>query len=100
MFCRDVEQGGIAVANDESVAARLAGVHARAPVQDEQTIANRLQNLSLNYAMNKDPQRWWRGEITWLQHGKEYFYGIPAAEVAGQPPSDARCRMSAPGMSC
>jgi dTDP-4-amino-4,6-dideoxygalactose transaminase len=89
-------QGGIAVANDERIAARLADVQAGAPVQGEGTIANRLRNLSLNHAMNKDPQRWWRGEIAWLQRGNEYFYGIPETEVAGQPPADAGCRMSPP----
>jgi perosamine synthetase len=89
-------QGGVAVANEAGVAGRLHEIRARAPVQDDRTIENRLRNLALNHAMNKDPQRWWRGEIAWLQRGNEYFYGIPETEVAGQPPADAGCRMAAP----
>jgi len=89
-------QGGVAVANDAAVATRLSVVDARGSKQNDRIVANRLRNLSLNYAMNKDPQRWWKAEITWLRHGSEYFYGIPEAEVAGHPPADAGCLLSGP----
>ena len=89
-------QGGIAVANDERLAARLTAVQGRMTTQDAPTIANRLRNVRLNYVLNKDPQRWWKGEVAWLRHGAEYFYGIPGAEVAGGPPADAGRRMAAP----
>jgi len=89
-------QGGIAVANDDQVADRLAAVYRRATLQSADTVANRLQNVSLNYVLNKDPQRWWKADLAWLRHGDSYFYGIPDAEVAGGPPADAGRRMSAP----
>src|SRR5476649_1201720 len=76
--------------------ARLTAVRRVAPTQDEATIANRLANVSLNYALSKDPRRWWNGELVWLRRGDEYFVGIPDAETAGAPPRDAGCRMSAP----
>jgi hypothetical protein len=52
--------------------------------------------MRVNYAIAKDPQRWWKGELTWMRDGDRYFFGIPDEEVAGAPPRDAGCRMSAP----
>jgi len=92
----DCVQGGLATANDDELIARLTAVRRVAPMQDEATIANRLANVSLNYALSKDPRRWWNGELVWLRRGDEYFVGIPDAETAGAPPRDAGCRMSAP----
>ncbi|HMB82174.1 MAG TPA: DegT/DnrJ/EryC1/StrS family aminotransferase [Vicinamibacterales bacterium] len=92
----DCVQGGLATANDDELIARLTTVRRVAPMQDEATIANRLANVSLNYALSKDPRRWWNGELVWLRRGDEYFVGIPDAETAGAPPRDAGCRMSAP----
>jgi len=92
----DCVQGGLATANDDELIARLTAVRRVAPTQDEATIANRLANVSLNYALSKDPRRWWNGELVWLRRGDEYFVGIPDAETAGAPPRDAGCRMSAP----
>jgi perosamine synthetase len=89
-------QGGVAVANDEAVIAALRERRHAAPPQDETAIANRLANVSLNYALAKDPQRWWKGELIWWRDGDSYFYGIPDREVAGAAPIDAGCRMSAP----
>ena len=89
-------QGGIAVTNDERLFERLAAIQGAMGVHDEATIANRLRNMSLNYALNKDPQRWWKGDIAWARHGGEYFFGIPAPEVEGGAPADAGRRMSAP----
>src|SRR5471030_144334 len=92
----DCVQGGLATANDDELITRLTAVRRVAPMQDEATIANRLANVSLNYALSKDPRRWWNGELVWLRRGDEYFVGIPDAETAGAPPRDAGCRMSAP----
>jgi dTDP-4-amino-4,6-dideoxygalactose transaminase len=89
-------QGGIATTNDERLAERLAAIRRGAATHDDATIANRLDNVALNYALHKDPRRWWHAELTWWRHGDEYHFGIPAAEVAGAPSSDAGCRMSAP----
>ena len=65
-------------------------------VHDEPTIENRLRNVSLNFVLNKDPQRWWKGELAWARHGACYFYGIPASEIDGAAPVDADHRMSTP----
>jgi len=89
-------QGGLAVSNDERIAGRLADLQRSMKVHDQPTIENRLRNLALNYALNKDPQRWWKGELAWAQHGAEYFYGIPMSEIDGAAPSDADYRMSTP----
>jgi perosamine synthetase len=89
-------QGGVAVANDDALIARLLTLRRAAPAQNDATIANRLGNVSLNYALSKDPRRWWKGELVWLRRGDQYFFGIPESEVAGAPPRDAGCRMSAP----
>ena len=89
-------QGGIAVTNDERVFGRLAAIQGGMGVHDEETTASRLRNVSLNYLLNKDPQRWWKADIAWARHGDEYFFGIPAPEVEGGAPADAGRRMSAP----
>jgi perosamine synthetase len=89
-------QGGVAVVNDDQVAQRLAAAYGRTTLQSADTVANRLQNVSLNYVLHKDPQRWWKADFAWLRRGDAYFYGIPDAEVAGGPPADAGHRMSAP----
>ena len=67
-----------------------------ASAQDHAVIENRLRNVALNYALNKDPQRWWKGELAWLRDGDAYHIGIPSAEVAGEAPIDSGCRMSGP----
>jgi dTDP-4-amino-4,6-dideoxygalactose transaminase len=89
-------QGGWAVSNDEALIDRMTSVRRAAPVQEDATVANRLLNVSLNYALHKDPERWWKADFTWLRHGSDYCYGIPEREVAGAPPLDAGCRMAAP----
>jgi perosamine synthetase len=89
-------QGGIAVANDEGLAARLAATRRAAATHDDAAIANRIRNVALNYALHKDPRRWWKADLTWLRHGGAYHFGIPDAEVSGAPPADAGCRMSGP----
>ena len=87
-------QGGVATANDEEISARLSALRRAAPVQDHATIENRLRNVALNYALHKDPQRWWKADLAWLRDGTRYYYGINSLEAAGAPPSDAGCRMS------
>jgi len=89
-------QGGLAVTNDDRIAERLAALQRPMKVHDDPTIENRLRNVSLNYVLNKDPQRWWKGELAWARHGARYFYGIPASEIDGAAPGDAAHRMSTP----
>jgi dTDP-4-amino-4,6-dideoxygalactose transaminase len=89
-------QGGLAVTNDDSVFGRLASIQRAMGVHDDETTAGRLRNLSLNYTLNKDPQRWWSADLAWARRGHEYFFGIPSAEVEGGAPADAGCRMSPP----
>lgn len=89
-------QGGIAVANDERLSARLGTIRTAAATHGDPAIEQRLRNVALIYAMNKDPQRWWKAELIWARHGRDYFFGIPAAELAGASPLDAGYRMSGP----
>jgi perosamine synthetase len=89
-------EGGIAVTSDERLAARLGAIRRAAATHDERTIENRLRNVALNFAINKDPQRWWKADLIWMRHGDEYHYGIPEAEVCGAAPLDAGFRMSSP----
>jgi len=89
-------QGGLAVTNDPGIATRHAALQRQMGVQSAAAIENRLRNLSLNYLLNKDPQRWWKADLVWARRGDQYFYGIPAREVEGEPPADAFCRMAAP----
>lgn len=89
-------EGGVAVTNDERLGARLAGIRRAAATHDDAAIENRLRNVALNYALNKDPQRWWKADFVWARHGAEYYRGIPGAEAAGAAPADAGYRMSAP----
>ena len=89
-------QGGVVVAADQRIASRLADMRRAAPRQGDEVIANRLRNVPLNYTLSKDRQRWWKGDLAWLRHSDDYFFGIPAPEVAGAPPADAGCRMAAP----
>src|SRR4029077_8205272 len=62
-------QGGVAVTNDERLAARRAALGHGAAVHDDATVANRLGNVALNYAPHKDPQRYLKAELTWWRHG-------------------------------
>lgn len=89
-------QGGIAVVNDERLFERLAAIQATMGVHDDETTASRLRNMSLNYLLNKDPQRWWKADIAWARRGGDYFFGIPGPEIDGDAPADAGRRMSAP----
>jgi perosamine synthetase len=89
-------QGGVAVTNNEALSTRLAAAQGAMPFHDPETTLNRLRNVALNYALNKDPRRWWRADFVWHRSRHEYFYGIPDAETAGAAPADAGRRMSPP----
>jgi perosamine synthetase len=89
-------QGGLATVNDDGLFARLQAIQRTMRTHDDETTANRLRNLSLNYTLNKDPQRWWSADLAWARQGHEYFFGIPSPEVDGAAPADADCRMSPP----
>jgi dTDP-4-amino-4,6-dideoxygalactose transaminase len=89
-------QGGLAVANDERLVARLADIRRTAGTQDLATIENRIRNVSLNYAVHKDPQRWWKADVVRLRDNTAYHIGISRHEAAGAAPLDAGCRMAAP----
>ncbi len=89
-------QGGVAITNDESVAGRLAAIRNRAATHTDREIEQRLRNVEINYAINKDPGRWWKADLIWLRHHAEYLFGISDAEVAGGAPLDAGFRMSGP----
>ena len=86
----------MAVTNDEHLFEQLSAIQGGMPTHDDETTARRLRDVSLNYVINKDPQRWWKADLAWARHGADYFYGIPDAETRGAAPADAGHRMSAP----
>jgi perosamine synthetase len=88
-------QGGVAVAKDEAVAARLAEIRDRAPLPDPARTKDVLRNLIMNYTAFKDPQRWWRGDCAWLFQGGRRIETTTAGEIRGEKPEKYGARMPA-----
>jgi perosamine synthetase len=89
-------QGGVAVTNDEELTERLDAIRRAATAHSAAAIESRVRSVALNYAMHKDPQRWWKADLIWMRHARDYHFGISAGEVAGGAPPDAGCGMSGP----
>jgi dTDP-4-amino-4,6-dideoxygalactose transaminase len=87
-------QGGLAVARDQAVAARLARYRDRAPLPDSVRTDRALHNLIINYQSFKDPQRWWRAEWAELRHGRERVDTTTPDEVRGGKPAGYGARMA------
>ncbi|MFQ5511116.1 MAG: DegT/DnrJ/EryC1/StrS family aminotransferase [Candidatus Krumholzibacteriia bacterium] len=89
-------QGGMAVTNDAAIAGRLQGYQAQAPCPDEDWIDRQLHTVALNYYQFKHPQRWWRGDLAVLRHGRKRVVSTTAGECDGIRPEHYGCRMPAP----
>ncbi|HEX5132870.1 MAG TPA: DegT/DnrJ/EryC1/StrS family aminotransferase [Candidatus Krumholzibacteria bacterium] len=88
-------QGGVAVAHDPQLAARIAAVRDAAPCPGAAHTRRVLRNLMLNYAVYKDPQRWWRGDWMQLRVGGEHIVTTTDAEMRGEKPVDYGARLPA-----
>lgn len=88
-------QGGVAVAKDEAVAARLADIRGRAPLPGSARTKDVLRNLIMNYHAFKDPQRWWRGDCARLLQGGSRIETTTAGEIRGERPAGYGARMPA-----
>ncbi len=88
-------QGGVAIAKDPAVAARLAEVRDRAPFPDAARTHQILCNLIVNFRVFKDPQRWWRGDVARLRFGARHIETTTAQEIRGARPEGYGARMPA-----
>ena len=88
-------QGGVAVARDAAVSARLAECRERASFPDANRTQRALRNVILNYHCFKHPQRWWRGDWMQLRHGGARIETTTEAEIRGERPAGYGARMPA-----
>lgn len=88
-------QGGLAVARDPALAARIAEYRRGAPLPDPARTKQALCNIVLNYHVFKDPQRWWRGDWAQLRLGGRRIETTTPGEVRGERPRDYGARMPA-----
>ena len=89
-------QGGVAVTDDDTLAARLRAVHAAAPLPDAPAIARQLRTVVLAHAQCKHPGRWWRGDLAELRWGASRIETTTPEEIAGRRPAHHGQRMPAP----
>lgn len=88
-------QGGIAVTNDDGIAAKLREFWEQAPYPKEDFIDNLLHNVILNYYGQKHPQRWWRGDVFFILYGDKQLISTTPEEVEGRKPATYGARMPA-----
>jgi len=89
-------QGGIAVTNDEELAARIRNYYEKAPLPDEILIEKQLSTLIFNYYRHKHPQRWWRGDWAWLRYSDKILTSATEEEKQGIRPAHYGQKMPAP----
>ncbi len=88
--------GGMAVTNDESVAARLREFHERAPYPDDAWIKRQLINVLLDFYQYKHSHRWLMADIMEFALGGKRIISTTRAEEQGRmPPSYGRKMPSA-----
>lgn len=79
-------QGGMAVTNDQHLAAGLQEYADQAPVPDAGRIEKQLYNVILNYYQFKHPQRWILGDLAALLYGKYRLISTSKQEECGIQP--------------
>ena len=89
-------QGGIAVTNDSSIAAKIEEYAGRASEPDEEWIQKQLINVELAYVQAKHPQRWWRADWNSLRHRRQVLISTTQEEEKGIRPSHYGRTMPAP----
>jgi perosamine synthetase len=76
-------QGGIAVTNDEVLAARMREFHNGSPDPDENRIENQLYTLISNYYEFKHPRREWVGDVAKLLYSSKRARSTTEEEEKG-----------------
>lgn len=89
-------QGGIAVTNDDTIAARINEYASRASLPDQEWIQTQLHNVSLTYVQAKDPHRWWRSDWNSLRYNNQFLISTTQEEMRGTQPSHYGRKMPAP----
>jgi dTDP-4-amino-4,6-dideoxygalactose transaminase len=87
-------RGGVAVTNNHELADRLGRVADRIPVSDELFVERQLRILILNYYRHRCAQKWWRGDIAELKHGRSRIPSTSLVECEQRQPPDYMQRMS------
>lgn len=89
-------QGGIAVTNDDALAARMLDFWRTCPDPTPQRIESLLRNLIIQYYSYKHRQGWWLGDLMEILHGAPELISTTPEEMRGLRPADYGCRMAAP----
>ena len=89
-------QGGIAVTNTDILGERIREYYEIAPYPDEELIDKQLHSVMINYYANKDPQRWWKGELYRLWYQDKIIISTTREELKGIKPSYYGRKMPAP----
>ncbi len=92
VFCSYM--GGVATTNDAQLAQALQNAQQAAAGPEDAWVEQALYNVLLLYHENKDPQRWWRGDLAKLQYGEHRQASISPAELQGTQPAGYGRRMS------
>jgi perosamine synthetase len=89
-------QGGVAVTNDDKIAAGIREYYEQAAYPDEEWIEKQLYNVILKYYRFKHPQRWWRGDLVAWQLRDKQLISTTKEEEQGIRPDYYGCKMPAP----
>ncbi len=89
-------QGGIAVTNDDHLAARMQEYYDQALYPDQVLIDKQLRNVPLEYYQFKHPQSWWLGDVYYVQNKEYAIYSTTRQEEQGIRPADYGRKMPAP----
>ena len=89
-------QGGVAITNDDQIAAGLREFYHNAPYPDRNRIDRQLHNVFLNYYRFKHPQRWWLGDLAEIRYGHKQLVSTTREEERGIRPAYYGQKMPAP----
>ncbi|MDP1545321.1 MAG: aminotransferase class I/II-fold pyridoxal phosphate-dependent enzyme [Anaerolineales bacterium] len=89
-------QGGLAVTNDDDLAAKIKEYYDQAPLADDVWIDKLLHNVIINFYQFKHPGRWWLGDLTSLRYASKYQVSTTREEEEGNRPEHYGRRMPAP----
>ena len=88
--------GGVAVTNDEKIAAGLRKYAACCKTPDNNRTTTLLMNVPLQYYKFKHKQRWWRGDLADFVYDRYKHVSTTAEEMEGIKPASYECVMAAP----
>lgn len=89
-------RGGVAVANDDTLAARLGEFHAQVAEPPPEITERQLYNVILNYYLFRSAQKWWRGDLVELLYGRKRLSSISDDEKQGVQPEGYLRKMASP----